>query len=84
MRRPRLTRPIAAALKSAACILDGEAETLNYDSGIKQEYAEEGFGNTEDAIESAKEFAKQANDLYLVRDYIYDLARWYEAKQRGE
>ena len=36
MRRPRLTRPIAAALKSAACILDGQAETLNWDSGIQK------------------------------------------------
>ena len=84
MRRPRLTRPIAAALKSAACILDGQAETLNWDSGIQKENAEEGFGNTEDAIESAKEFAKQAADLYLGKNYIFDLACWYEAKQRGE
>tara|TARA_R100001594_G_scaffold27035_1_gene51761 strand:- start:544 stop:798 length:255 start_codon:yes stop_codon:yes gene_type:complete len=84
MRRPRLTRPIAAALRDAAMVLEGEAQTLNYDSGIAEENAVEGFGNTEDAIESAKEFAKQADDLYLVRNYIFDLYRWYEAKQRGE
>ena len=84
MRRPRLTRPIAAALKSAAIVLGGQAETLNFDSGIQQENAEEGFGNTEDAKKSAKEFAKQAADLYLVKDYMFDLARWYEAKQRGK
>tara|TARA_R100000655_G_C2862420_1_gene171747 strand:+ start:223 stop:477 length:255 start_codon:yes stop_codon:yes gene_type:complete len=84
MRRPRLTRPIAAALSNAAMVLEGEAQTLNYDSGIQEENAEEGFGNAEDAIESAKEFAKQADDLYLVRNYIFDLYRWYEAKQRGE
>lgn len=70
MRKPRLTKNVAAALKNAAVVLNGEAEALDFDAGEKlADYNDK---------EYASEYAKRAADLYLVKDYISNLARWYE------
>ena len=69
MNKPRLTRPIAASLQYAAVMLSGDIETLSYDAGIREENGDK---------EDAKELERQAEQLSRVKDYIFNLARWYE------
>ena len=71
MNKPRLTRPIAASLRLASVTLIGEIETLSEDAGIREENGDK---------EDAKELERQAEQLRRVKDYIFNLARWYEEK----